>query len=106
LERCTNINGVLSDNQHHPECPAWFATPESRRAERPQDTTYLKGVAEFCGQTAKQLAKWFCSPSSVERAFAYRCVGEYHGFENLDGYPLRMSRKEAKKRYSAAMYQK
>jgi len=37
LERCTFKDGILSDNQFHPEVPAWFATPEKDRVERPQD---------------------------------------------------------------------
>jgi hypothetical protein len=99
LERCTFINGILSDNKFHPEHPAWFAKPEKERASRPQDTTYLKNIADCMDFKPGELQKLFCSPNPLERAQAYRAVGEYHGFENLDGYPLHLTRAEVKKRY-------
>jgi hypothetical protein len=99
LERCTWQNGILSDNLFNPDHAAWFAQPESKRAERPQDSTYLRDVADYCGIDEQVLRMQFCSPLSIERANAYRCIGEYHGFENLDSYPLTISRQEAESRY-------
>jgi hypothetical protein len=88
LERCTYINGVLSDNPFHPEHPAWFATPESRRVERPQDTTYLSRVADNEGMEIEELIAAFCSADPIERAAAYEAIGSYHGFINLDHDPI------------------
>ena len=107
LDKCTFIDGILSDNDFHPGCPAWFAKPESERAARSQDTTYLKNVADFVGtsnggETEDILIQMFCSDNPVERAEAYRAVGEYHGFDNLDQYPLKFKsnqRGEVAKRY-------
>jgi hypothetical protein len=102
LERCTYVNGVLSDNKFHPDFPAWFAEPESERAERPQDTTYLRNVAECCGVEVEALIEMFCSADPVERAQAYRMVGDYHGWDNLDSYPLTFTdRAEVESRYAA-----
>ena len=99
LHRCTFINGVLSDNTFHPEHAAWWAKPEAERNARPQDTTYLKNIADSIGMDVEELADQFCSEDALKRAMAYRAVGDYHGFENLDSYPLTMTRREVKSRY-------
>lgn len=102
LEPCTFTDGILSDNKFHPLHPAWFAKPETERASRPQDTTYLKGVADYCGMTEGELVAAFCADNSdtgiIQRAQAWRVVGEYHGFENLDSNPLYLTRTEAEQR--------
>jgi hypothetical protein len=104
LEPCTYINGILSDNKYHPSKAAWFAKPESERKARPQDTTYLKNIADFVGITVDELAAEFTAGSNTEglikRALAWRAVGEYHGFENLDSYPLDFDRAEVEQRYA------
>jgi len=87
LERCTFIDGVLSDNQFHPQHSAWFATPEAERANRPQDTCYLSNVAESADYPVEEIIADFCSPDPLKLANAYRAIGEYHGFENFDSYP-------------------
>ena len=99
LDRCTFINGVLSDNKFHRDHAAWWAKPEAERNARPQDTTYLKNIADFIGIEVEELAEHFCSDDALKRAAAYRAVGDYHGFENLDSYPLTMTRQEVKARY-------
>ncbi len=99
LERCTFTEGVLSDNKFHPEHAAWWAKPEAERKVRPQDTTYLKNIADFIGMDVEELAEHFCSDDALKRAAAYLAVGDYHGFENLDSYPLTMTRLEVKARY-------
>jgi len=91
LERCTFEDGILSNNKFHKDHAAWFAEPECKRAERPQDTTYLSKVAECMGMDLETLQTLFCSDNPIERAEAYRCVGEYHGFGNLDSYPLTLT---------------
>lgn len=88
LDRCTWINGILSDNKFHPDFPVWFASPETEQQTRPQDTTYLSKVAESIGMDLDELRMLFCSDNPVERAQAYRAVADYHGIENFDSYPL------------------
>ena len=102
LEPCTFIDGVLSDNRFHPDFPAWFAKPEAQRADRPQDTTYLSNVARCSGTTLEELVALFTSTDPCKRAIAWREIGMYHGFENLDSYPLKLSRAEAKARIELA----
>lgn len=101
LEKCTLIDGILSDNKYHPRHPAWFATPESHRKDRdrPQNANYLSNVSNCMDIDLKELQGLFCSSNIVERAIAYRLVGEYHGFDNLDSYPLRLTREESEDRY-------
>ena len=81
LDRCTFINGVLGDNQFHPQYAAWWAKTEVER------------------NALEELADHFCSEDVLKRAVAYRAVGDYHGFDNLDSYPLTMTRREVKARY-------
>ncbi len=106
LEPCTydESQDILSDNKFHPDFPAWFAKPESERKERPQDTTYLEDVCRCMDVPKAELIRMFLSENPIERADAYRCVGEYHGFENFDNYPLRLSRKEVEERYGNHPY--
>ena len=99
LEPCTFIDGILSDNPYHPSRPAWFAGTEPERELRPQDTTYLRDLAEFIGADVKDLITDFCSDDPIRRAQAWRVVGDYHGYENLDSDPLVLTRAEVKKRY-------
>lgn len=88
LDRCTLTDGVLSDNGYHPEYPAWFADS-------------LDGVASMIGQDPAELRSDLCSADPLVRARAYQAIGEYHGFENLDSYPLTFtSRSEVKQRYA------
>jgi hypothetical protein len=60
----------------------------------------LQSVAEFVGSTLEELRAQFCSELPHERAHAYRAVGDYHGLDNLDAYPLRLTRKETEARYT------
>ena len=94
LEPCTYHNGILSDNPHHPSTPAWFAMP----AKQPQDTD-LSNVANYIGMPEHELIAAFISDDPIDRAHAWRAVGDYHGFANLDSYPLQLSRSEAGRRY-------
>lgn len=97
LEPCTFKDGILSDNRFHPNHPAWFAKPEKDRKERPQDTTYLNDLTGAF--PLDELTRLFCSDDPKERAVAWREVGEYHGYDNLDSDPLRLTEEEVKQRY-------
>lgn len=94
-------DGILSDNKFHPGHAAWFAKPESERKERPQDTTYLKNVASYIGVDVWELIQDFISDDLRRKAMAWVSVGYYHGFDNLDSYPLHFDdRKEVEARYA------
>jgi hypothetical protein len=103
LDQCiySHSTGILSDNRFHPESPAWFATPELHKLVRPQDSTYLTNLAKSYDMEVDELVGLFCSYDPIRRAEAYRMVGEYHGWENLDDYPLELSHDEAIERYTA-----
>jgi hypothetical protein len=89
LERCTHIDGVLSDNEFHPEHPAWFAKD-------------LSHVASFTGTTEEELIEALCSDHLIERAAAYEAIGSYRGFINLDHEPVTdFDRSEMEARYGA-----
>lgn len=87
LEPCTYVAGVLSDNKFHPESPAWFADS-------------IEDIAKHNGQPEpRAFIDSLTSGTTAERAFCWMAIGEYHGFENLDSYPLTLTREEAEERY-------
>lgn len=86
LDKCTLVDGVLSDNPYHPNKPAWFAKN-------------IDSIASFGGISPEELRKLFCSDNPVERGLAYELLGHYSGFFELDHYPLNVTRAEAKRRY-------
>lgn len=96
LEKCTYENGVLSDNPYHKDHPVWFGdrTPDKWNPEGE-----LKKLADYTGQTEEGLIKAFCSDNPCDRAMAYESVGNYHGWENLDEYPVTLTYEEAKEKY-------
>jgi len=57
-------------------------------------------IAECCGTSLKELRRCFCSADAMERAFAWCCVGDYHGFENLDSYARKLTKAELEDRYA------
>ena len=76
IDQCTYIDGVLSDNRFHPDYAVWFAD------KLPDDTT----------------PEQFCSDDIMTRAWAWTEVGLYYGLDNLDNYPVYLTRNEAIKR--------
>ena len=87
LDQCTFVDGVLSDNSFHPELPAWWADE-------------LPRLAAYNGQTELRLVTDFCSDDPIARAWAYRSLGDYYGYHELDSYPLRFhSRDDVEARY-------
>ena len=91
LEDCTYTNGILSDNKFHPDHAAWFADD-------------LQAVASCIGTDAADLINQFCSADPITRAQAWRAVGDYFGWDNLDSYPLTLTRREAARRYNGKTY--
>lgn len=60
----------------------------------------LEGVASFIGIDKKDLEAAFTSKDPLIRADAYQAIGDYHGWDNLDGGPLTgVTRDEAEERY-------
>ncbi len=66
----------------------------------------LAAVAQSIGSTKVTLEEAFCSPDPLLRAEAYLAVGQYHGMDNLDSYPLKLNAKEAKARYRSKPWKK
>lgn len=90
LERCTLTDGVLSDNKFHPTYPVWYSV---------SDTGRLADIAQACDIPEADIVAMLCSEDPIQRAHAYRAIGDYHGFDNLDSYPLTLTRAEAEARY-------
>lgn len=88
LERCTYVNGVLSNNQFHQDHPAWFASD-------------LAGVVSCCDTTVEKLIQQLTSDDPKDRAVAYLDLIGYHGPYEFDQYPLHFDdRKEIEARYA------
>jgi len=97
LERLEYVGGLLLpktiyDKQPHLSHPigryeVWFAKD-------------IDAIASTCGDDPQELRRWFCSADVLDRARAYRDLGYYHGFNELDNYPIVLRKKEAEERYS------
>lgn len=86
LELCTFENGILSDNKFHKDSEVWFSDS-------------LESIAGNIGTSKEELIAQFTSSDPIQRANAWHAVGEYHGFDNLDSYPLTLTYRETLKRY-------
>jgi hypothetical protein len=64
----------------------------------------FEALASYIDKTSKELETLFCSDNPIDRAIAYEAIGDYFEFENLDSYPLIMTKSEMKKRYRKAIY--
>lgn len=80
LEKCTYINGVLSDNKFHPSLRVWFGEPER-----------IANMAEDACISELELIDYFCSDDPVQRAMAYRLAVDTYGAHEFDQYPLSFS---------------
>lgn len=88
LDKCTYVDGVLSDNAFHPEYPAWFASE-------------LESVASAVGGDADMIRAFLCSDDVLKRASAYLTLYECLGSENFDEYPITFTdREEIETRYA------
>jgi hypothetical protein len=95
LERLKMVKGFLVPIGYRPDWPH----PVERYDEWFHEK--LGDVADSIGTTKQELEKAFTSANPLERAHAYRAIGDYRGFENLDSYPLaHTSREEVARRYS------
>jgi hypothetical protein len=94
LDRCKLIRGYLVSAKYKADWPhplpsydEWFHKD-------------LEGVADSMDWDIDELREAFCSADPLKRAEAYRAVGDYHGWENLDSYPLTLTREEVETRYT------
>ena len=94
LEPCTFIDGILSNNKFHPQLVAWFA------GDRNNPTEALRAMADTMDRTVDEYVALFTSDCPLERAEAWRDVGDFFGWDNLDSYPHTITADEAAQRYS------
>lgn len=92
LEPCTFINGILSDNQFHPELPAWFADK-------------IDAVASTNGLKTEDLIAFFCSNEPISRALAWKAVADHYGAFEMDQYPRRFTPSEIEEHYDDYPYE-
>lgn len=59
----------------------------------------IESIAESIGTDPAGLRRMFCSIDPGDLAWAYRELYEHEGWENGDGYPVRMSANEMIKRW-------
>ena len=60
---------------------------------------HLSGIASFIGMDVSEYQAMFTSDDPMTLARAYEAIGDYFGYDNLDAYPIHLTRQEAKKRY-------
>lgn len=74
-------DGILSDNPFHPRHEVWFAK-------------HLESLADTTDLSPEDLIREFTAGDVLDRAQAWQSVGNYFGFEELDQYPVDLSRQE------------
>jgi len=92
LEKCYWNDGVLSDNKYHKDHPAWFAD-DLDKVSLYADWDHDNLIDALCGDDVKLCAR------------AYHDIGSYHGFNNLDQYPLELTQQEVEARYADERYE-
>lgn len=109
LDRLKLVNGHLVPLAYDPswgqprmQKGAFEWMPDSDTSHKYEEWfhEHLDLVAAGFGATKEELEQAFTSADPVDRAFAYKAVGDYHGLENLDSDPLTdLSYGEVKARY-------
>lgn len=87
-DKCTYVDGVLSDNEFHPEIAAWFACKGG-----------LESIAQSMDYPLDELIADFQSDDLIKRGNAYRAVSDYHGAIEFDSEPLSLDKAEIEARY-------
>jgi len=90
LDRCTYINGILSDNVYNPSYASWF----NHRLDR---------VANANGIERAELIDALCSPDPVARFQGYEALAIYHGWHEFDHCPNWYSGRKGRKSIRRAM---
>lgn len=97
-ERCVfSPGGLLTDNWFHSS--ATIEGVPAKEGNRKDSIAWFdetgdnEGTLE-CGASRAD----FCTANHAQRAMAYRCVADYYGMENLDGYPEPLEKREANSR--------
>lgn len=94
LDRCKMVHGYLVPIHYEASWPH----PLGNYDEWFHKT--LSEVGQFVGQTKDDLESALCSENPLDRANAYQAIGDYHGYANLDSYPLVFTnRAEIEKQY-------
>jgi len=93
LDRLKVTDGYLVNERYAKDWPhpvhqyeEWFARD-------------LDQVANSVGATKKSLIRGLCAIDPRTRAAAYEAIGGYHGYMNLDQYPLEMDEDELDARW-------
>ena len=94
LDRLKLVDGLLVPESYEASYPHPIASYVEWFADG------LAGVADTMGTTADELTEALCSDDGKDRAWAYRCVYDYHGWANGDEYPLSLTRAEVEARYT------
>lgn len=94
--------------QYDPRCEVW--DPDIRKVwqfticQELEEWVNLEGISSVSGTPRSVLTQMFSSEDPLVRAEIWCLVGRYHGFLNLDGYPLSLLDHEAEERYSRPEY--
>lgn len=75
----------LSDNKYHADRTAWFG-----------DLASLQKVADYIGEDLFSFMRLLLSGDPVDRAFRFKCLADYHGIANFDGYPQTLTEEKAR----------
>ena len=93
LEKHTFVGGILSDNEYHPNYPAWYASDVST-------------VADYVGTDTSEMVDSLCSNDAAARAKAYQALLEYFGPFEFDQDPRTFTKRgDVTRRYRTTLNQ-
>lgn len=98
LERCTQLPGGRLVPYRMADPDYYLPHPIDRYVYWFNDD--IPSIASYAGLEPDELRRMFCSADVHELAQAYLLLADYHGMENLDSYPIMLTRKEARERYA------
>lgn len=94
LDRLKEVNGFLVPFTYGADWPHPVASYEEWFADD------LPDVERTCGLDPGTLRALLLSDEPLARAEAYECIGQHHGFVNLDSDPLMLTENELDARWS------
>lgn len=79
-----------------------YDLPEDVFAEHDWAHKSASAIARTHGQSLSSLIAASASRSPADRQWALGMIAGHHGWDNIDGYPLRISASEMKRRWRGA----
>jgi len=100
----SSVEWIEPDEENFDEPGATWTVYRVELDQEIPDWIDVQDIANSVGRSWMEIASDFKSPDPMRRAFAYWDVAGYHGWHELDNYPLELGRAEVGARYDNDLY--